>query len=209
MKAEGAFVDYMKENFSKATFDSAMMAQFLVQRNHLRQLSVKGKMKGIGEWLEDFKEQSNEKVLIVCNYSEPLQILSEYLGCGIIDGSKTAEQKFDMINKWKTNKQQFMLANIKAVGTGTDGLQDNCSTLVVLDLPEKPSTLDQLVGRLERIGQKNFINVYYLLSQLTIDVHLWESIEIKRQITEAINKGIAVEQVDINSLIVKSYLKRL
>ena len=207
-KAEDSFIEYMEENFSKMKVDSALMAQFLVQRDKLRQLSVVGKIKGIKEWLEDFIEQSTEKVLIVGNYTEPLQKLSEYLSCEIIDGSKDAFQKRELIKNWSTNKKQFMLGNIRAVGTGTDGLQDSCSTLVIIDLPDKPSTLDQLISRLERIGQKNAINVYFLLSQLTIDMHLWEVIEAKRQIMEAINKGKKVEQIDINTLLIKSYLKR-
>ena len=210
LKAEDKFIEYLTENYSKQKVDSAMMAEFLVQRNHLRQLSLKGKIKGIEQWLEDFMEQSDEKVLVVGNFREPLETLAINFDSELIDGSKNAFEKRDLIKKWSTNKKQFLLGNIAAIGTGTDGLQDNCNTLVICDLPEKPSTLDQLIGRLERIGQKNAISVYFLLSKETIDMKLWEAIEFKRKITEAVNKGKDVgTQKSIDDLIAQSYLKRV
>jgi len=208
-KAEDMFIDYLTENYSKVVVDSAMMAEFLVQRNYLRQLSVKGKMKGIIEWLEDFAEQSTEKMLVVGNYSEPLQQLSSHFGAQLIDGSRSAFQKRDIIKQWNTSKQQFLFGNIQAIGTGTDGLQENCSIMSIIDLSDKASTIDQLVSRLERIGQKNAISIYYLLNKETIDMKLWDAIETKRKIMKAINSGIKVELTDVNSLIVKNYLKRL
>ena len=107
------------------------------------------------------------------------------------------------------NKKQFLFGNIKAIGTGTDGLQTNCSTIVVLDMPEKPSLLDQTISRIERIGVKNAINVYYLLSKITIDAVMWDAIQQKRQITEAVNKGLSVDIVNIDDLIFKHYLKSI
>jgi len=210
IKAEERFIDYLTEKFTYDVVDRAMMAEFLVQRNHLRQLSLKGKLKGIEEWLEDLMEQTDEKILVVGNFTEPLVKLSINFDSEIIDGSKNAQQKRELIQKWSKNKKQVMLGNISAMGTGVDGLQENCSIMVIVDLPDKPSLLKQLVSRLERIGQKNCVYIYYLLCKDTIDIKLWESLEKKREIIEAVNSGKQVNtKFDINKYLMDSYLKRV
>lgn len=210
LKAEVEFIRYLEDNFTQAVVDSAKMAEFLVQRNALRQLSLKGKVKGIIDWIEDYIENTTEKILVVGNYREPMQLLSIHFDAELIDGSCDAYTKYNMVQRWKQNKKQFLFGNVAAIGTGTDGLQDECSTLIVVDLPDKPSTLDQLISRIERIGvsSERSINVYYLLSKETIDTQLWEAIELKRTVTEAVNKGMEFKQVNINEIIIQSYLKR-
>lgn len=208
-KAESNFIDYIQENFTSNKIDSAMMAQFLVQRNTLRQLSIEGKVKGIISYLEDLSEATTEKVLVIGNYTKPLQTLSKHFKSGLIDGSVSAIKKREEIKKWNENKNQFLFANCIAIGTGTDGLQQNCSQMVIIDLPDKPSTLDQTISRLERIGQKNNINIYYLLSKQTIDMLIWEAINNKRKISSQINKGVDIESVDINDIMINYYLKRI
>lgn len=206
-KAESNFINYIQENFSKSKIDSALMAEFLVQRNTLRQLSIEGKIKGIINYLDDLRESTDEKVLIIGNYTKPLQMLSKHFNSSLIDGSVSAVKKREEIKKWNSNKNQFLFVNCIAIGTGTDGLQNNCNVMVIIDLPEKPSILDQTVSRLERIGQKNAISVYYLLSKQTIDMLIWETINEKRKISSQVNKGIDIETVDIDDVILKYYLK--
>lgn len=208
IKAEEEFILYLEENYSRLVVDSAMMAEFLVQRNYLRQLSVKGKLKGISEWLEDFSEQSNEKVLVIGNYTDPLTKLSIEFNGELIDGDMDAKRKREAIKRWQGDDKQFVFANCKAVGTGTDGLQDNCSTMIIIDLPDKPSLLDQTISRLERIGQKNAISVYYLLCRDTIDMKLWDMIEAKKEITEGINKGKEYVKIDSTLYMIQKYLER-
>lgn len=208
-QAEDDFIDYLTNNYSAIEVDNARNAEYLVQRNHLRQLSLKGKSAGIIDWLEDFTENTREKALVVGNFTEVLLDLSIQFDAELINGDMDAKEKREAIKKWnKDKKKQFMFAGIKAVGTGTDGLQENCSTLVILDLPDKPSVVDQLVSRLERMGQKNSIFVYFLLNRETIDMRLWEAIGMKREVTEAINKGKVVQMIDVDKLIMLSYLKR-
>ena len=82
-----------------------------------------------------------------------------------------------------------MFANIQSAGTGTDGLQDNCSNLVYIELPDKSTELEQANARLERMGQRNSINITYLLSPDTIDADIKEMVADKGMITGLVNKG--------------------
>ena len=74
-----------------------------------------------------------------------------------------------------------------------------------IELPDKFTTLDQTNSRLERMGQKNTINVFYLLCPDTIDVYMAELVEEKKKVTDAINKGVDVDVsgMDINFMLMK------
>ena len=100
-----------------------------------------------------------------------------------------------------------MFGNIQALGTGTDGLQEVCSDLWIVDLPERPGDIDQVIGRVDRSGAKRNIDVNFILSNQTIDLLLWESIESKRIVTNAVNRGIEGKVIDFNEMIIYKYLK--
>ena len=74
-----------------------------------------------------------------------------------------------------------------------------------IELPDKFTTLDQTNSRLERMGQKNNINVFYLLCPDTIDTYMAELVEGKKKVTDAINKGVDVDvsEMDINFMVMK------
>lgn len=208
LKAEDNFVDFVMDTFTEEEQERKFMAEYLVQRNQLRQLSIKGKLNGIVEWLENYSEATKEKLIVFGVHREPLTKLAVNFNCDIIDGSINAFQKQEVINNFKTSNNQFLFGNIEAMGTGTDGLQHSCSNMVIIELPDTPSKLDQAISRIERIGSKvegtnTKINIYYLLCEDTIDFVMWQSIETKRIITEAINKGIEVNMRSFDSILIE------
>lgn len=208
VNAEDDFLDYVTKNFSTMKAEKALMAEFLVQRNTLRQLSVKGKLKGLIEWLENYQESTEEKLLVFGVHREVLTKLAIHFDCDIIDGSIGSWEKSLAIEKFKTSKNQFIFGNIKAMGTGTDGLQHAASNVAFIELPDNPAQLDQAISRVERIGVKNNINIWYLLSEDTIDLPMWNAIEQKRTITEAINKGIEVTPISFDDILIESIKKK-
>ena len=98
---------------------------------------------------------------------------------------KDNEFKFE---EFKRDKQ-FVFANIATLSTGVDGLQEHCSNMLFLELPPRPSDLDQAKARIDRMGQKQEMNIYYILSSETIDADLKEVIDEKTVITNAVIKG--------------------
>ena len=203
-KAESGLIDYLsKIDIERA--EKAENAPHLVKLSTLKELSLKGKMKDIEVFLNEWKEISEEKLLIFGVRREPLKKLAEKYRSPIIQGGMTAKDKFDTVQTYRTSYEQFLFANIDAVGTGVDGLQDCCSNLVYIELPDKFTTLDQTNSRLERMGQKNNINVFYLLCPDTIDTYMAELVEGKKKVTDAINKGVDVDvsEMDINFMVMK------
>jgi SWI/SNF-related matrix-associated actin-dependent regulator 1 of chromatin subfamily A len=193
-KAEADIVEYLRENVSAMKANSALMAEYLVMRTTLRQLTGKGKIKEIISWLENFLEETNEKIVVFGTYKDTLQTLSQHFGSKLIDGSLNASKKAENIKDFQESKDRILFGNTKALGTGTDGLQKVCSKMLQIEPSETPGEEDQLIGRLERsgaVGDK--INFYKMLAKDTIDVPMFESLEIKREVTEAVNKGKKVK----------------
>lgn len=203
-KAEDSLIEYLEKiDIEKA--EKAENAPHLVKLSTLKDLSLKGKMKDIEVFLNEWKEISEEKLLVFGVRRDPLKKLADKYDSPIIQGGMSSKDKFGTVQRFKTSSKQFLFANIDAVGTGVDGLQECCSNLMYIELPDKFTTLDQTNSRLERMGQKNTINVFYLLCPDTIDVYMAELVEEKKKVTDAINKGVNVDVsgMDINFMLMK------
>ena len=70
------------------------------------------------------------------------------------------------------------LVSTEAAGEGID-LQENCHTLVHVDLPWNPMRLHQRVGRLNRYGQKDRVEVMTLRNPSTVESLIWEKLNLK------------------------------
>lgn len=207
-RAMSDLVEFLTEAKGQQAADNALAAEHLVLMSTLRQLSSLGKLESIFEWIDDFLESSEEKLVIFGVFKESLKEISKRYNCKLIDGSVNAENKFKMIREFAKNSDRILCGNIQSLGTGTDGLQESCSCMLVIDLPWRPSDIDQTISRLERSGQKNNINVYFPLAS-SIDIEMWDLISNKRKITDAVNKGIDTgEQVSISKELIERLIKK-
>ena len=82
------------------------------------------------------------------------------------------------------------LVSTEAAGEGVD-LQENCSTLIHVDLPWNPMRLHQRVGRLSRYGQKRPVDVLSVRNPDTVESRVWECLDQKLdRITLAFQGGM-------------------
>ena len=70
------------------------------------------------------------------------------------------------------------LVSTEAGGEGID-LQESCHSLVHVDLPWNPMRLHQRVGRLNRYGQKNQVEVVVLRNPATVEGRIWAILQEK------------------------------
>lgn len=70
------------------------------------------------------------------------------------------------------------LVSTEAGGEGID-LQDQCHSLVHVDLPWNPMRLHQRVGRLNRYGQKERVEVITLRNPETVEARIWDRLNEK------------------------------
>jgi len=84
---------------------------------------------------------------------------------------------------------RFMVST-EAAGEGID-LQDNCSTLIHVDLPWNPMRLHQRVGRISRYGQTKPVDVVTLHNPDTVESRIWDCLDQKLdRITFAFQGGM-------------------
>lgn len=202
-RAESDLLAYLEKiDIEKA--NNAVNAPHLVMINTLKSLSVKGKLSFIQSYIKDWLEANEGEQLVVFGiHREPLQELAQYFKAPIIQGGVSADKKQQIVNEFSCKKHRLLFANIQSAGTGTDGLQDNCSNLFYIELPDKSTDLEQTNSRLERMGQKNSINVTYMLSPDTIDVEMRETVKDKSLITGVVNKGL-----NENELLARKFLQK-
>ena len=200
-KAENNLLEYL-EKIDIHKVNSAVNAPHLVMIQTLKQLSIEGKLPFITTYIKEWLEANEgEQLLVFGVHRMPLQQLAEYFKAPLIQGGVSADKKQQIVNEFSNGGHRLLFANIQSAGTGTDGLQDNCSNLVYIELPDKSTELEQANARLERMGQRNSINITYLLSPDTIDADIKEMVADKGMITGLVNKG-----GNENELLTKKFL---
>lgn len=63
------------------------------------------------------------------------------------------------------------------------------STIVFAELTWTPSILNQAEDRAHRIGQKNSVNIYYMLGHGTVDDQIFQMINSKAMVTTDVTDG--------------------
>lgn len=205
-KAKGDLLQFIEDKFKdEEKVEKAARAEFLVKLSTLKQLSLEGKEKFIKKWVEEWMEANEEEKLLVFALQSTIltKIAEEFKEGLLITGGTTTKKRDEILQKFFSQKESRVLfANIGCLGTGVDGLQKVCSNMAILELPPRPSDLVQVIGRLERSGQKNPVTIQYLLSPETIDQDLWEMLKGKKDVTDMLNKGF---QDDTSLMILQKY----
>jgi len=189
--AQNDLYDFLLKTKGLESAEKAMEAESLVILCVLRKLSIVGKLKAITQYLDDLL-LTGKKLVVFGLHREELDFLAERYKSDLIAGGVTAKKKQDIVKRWIDDDKPFLFANISSAGTGVDGLQLVCSNMLILELPWRPSDLVQTIARIDRSGQTEPCNVRFALSQLTIDLEMWDMIGEKEITAEAVNKGIDI-----------------
>ncbi len=87
------------------------------------------------------------------------------------------EKRETAAEKFNQGKVRFLIST-EAGGEGID-LQENCYSLIHVDLPWNPMRLHQRVGRLNRYGQKRGVEVITLRNPQTVETLIWDKLNHK------------------------------
>lgn len=140
-----------------------------------KELAVK-KVPYVSDFVKDWLEDNNDpqsKIVVFGHHTEVLETLYVNLKAFnpvIVTGKVSDNERQRAISLFKEkNDTRVFLASMGAAGTGVDGLQNNCNTVVFAELDWTPSLVDQAESRLQRIGQKNTVWVYHIVADGSID----------------------------------------
>ncbi len=122
---------------------------------------------------EIYEEEPGAQILLYTKHPTTMKYIVEKLAplnLKIVEyaGGLTREEKTERVKAFRAG------ANIMiSTETGAEGLNFQfCHNLINYDLPWNPMSVEQRIGRLDRIGQKHDIKVYSLATAGTMEEHI-------------------------------------
>ena len=145
---------------------------------------------------EQTKEQKSAQ-LIFCDLSTPKgdgtfnvyeDIRNKLIGKGVppeeiafIHDANTEQRKAELFGKVRSGQVRFLLGSTQKMGAGTN-VQDRLIALHHLDVPWRPSDIEQQEGRILRQGNMNDrVKIFRYVTENTFDSYSWQLIENKQK----------------------------
>lgn len=159
--------------------------------------SHSSKIRLLAELLYQIRKTTNDKVVLVSNYTATLDLMENLLLTSAmtfkrLDGSVPNTKRQAMIDEF--NKCSPMacfafLLSAKAGGVGINLIGAN--RLVLFDVDWNPATDEQAMARIHRDGQKKPCAIYRFLIKGGIEERIWQRQVVKRGLADSIMEGSA------------------
>lgn len=138
------------------------------------------------DYVEMLLDGGEEKVVVFAWHIEVLDILMKKLARFRplrIDGHTPAARKPVIVSEFAKPGNRLLIGNILSMGTGTDGLQEACQRGVAAEASWVAGDNEQMVDRLDRMGQQGQVLFDFLVAPDSFSEHVLGSSLRKRKIT--------------------------
>ncbi|KAJ5086813.1 hypothetical protein NUU61_008120 [Penicillium alfredii] len=153
------------KDIEEQTFDPAMAHKHLVEAS--------GKLRLLNLMLPKLRERGH-RVLIFSQFLENLDIVEDFLeGVGLhyrrLDGRLSSRQKQQQIDEFNEPNSPFFafLLSTRSGGVGIN--LASADTVIIMDPDFNPKQDMQALSRAHRIGQKNTVLVFHLVTRATVE----------------------------------------
>jgi superfamily II DNA/RNA helicase len=161
------------------------------------------KLERLDELFEQLFEEEGRKVVLFSEWTTMLDLIEPQLkkrGIGFVrlDGSVPQKQRADLVNRFQTNPEcaVFMTTNAGSVGLNLQA----ANTVINVDLPWNPAVLEQRIARAHRMGQKQSVQVFVLVTEQTLEENLLQTIAAKKDLAlAALDAESDVDEVQLES----------
>ena len=148
-------------------------------------------VQNVFEIYNETKEKKSTQ-MIFCDQSTPSQSFNVYddikeklIAAGVkpeeiafIQSTKNEKEKDALFEKVRKGEVRILLGSTIMMGTGTN-VQDKLIALHDLDVPWRPSDLEQRAGRIIRQGNENkHVKIFRYVTEGTFDAYLWVRREV-------------------------------
>ena len=187
MDAERDLIMYLQK-YKDADDDKiakAMRGEVMVRINILRQISARGKVRDVIEFVKDFRE-NGKKIILFCTLNEVVEQLKRYFPTSVsVTGRDSQDEKQRAVDAFQNNpKADIIICSIKAAGVGLTLTAS--SNVAFVEFPWTYADCCQCEDRAHRIGQKDSVTCYYFLGRRTIDEKVYRIIQEKKNIANAV-----------------------
>lgn len=156
-------------------------------------------------------QDKDESVLVFSSFKEGLLLLSQYLSQTnlsheLFTGSTTRLKRDKIIQTFQSGQIPVLLISLKAGGLGLN--LTKASRVIHLDPWWNVAAQDQATDRAYRIGQKNHLKVYQLISLGTIEESILNLQENKKALLDFIEPQFG-KKIDLDWQLIQTLLNHL
>jgi len=204
-EAEADFVEFVRKYKSQEAAERISNAEALASIEGLKQLAVKGKLEQSIDWIKNFLEIEDKLIVFATHKFVIDAIMTAFPSITVkIDGSVVNAERQNAVDNFQNNdKIKLFVGNIQAAGIGITLTAS--SNVAFIELPWTPGALVQAEDRCHRIGQKDSVNIYYLLAAGTIEEKIAHMIDDKRKVLDAVLDGRETDQGSLLKELMKQY----
>ena len=140
--------------------------------------------------------EQKEKVIIFSQFTSMLEIIrnwlsSEKIKTFYLDG--TTENRQDLVNEFEKSDEGVFLISLKAGGVGLNLV--SCHYVFIYDPWWNPAAENQASDRVYRIGQKNNVFIYRLITKGTIEEKVLDLQDEKKDIATTLFSGLSARKL--------------
>jgi superfamily II DNA or RNA helicase len=153
--------------------------------------------------LEELSAEEGRKIVLFSEWTTMLDLIEPLLKklkmhYVRLDGSVPQKKRAGLVNEFQNNPECKLFITTNAGSTGLN-LQ-SANTVINVDLPWNPAVLEQRIARAHRMGQKNPVQVYILVTEDTIEEGMLGTLSAKKEIALAVlDIKSKIKKVDITS----------
>jgi len=200
--AENSLVDYLKKykDADDQKIARALRGEIMVMIGILKNISARGKLADVCEFVDDILE-SGEKLVLFCHLKDVINALKlKYPKAVTITGDDSSDSRQHAVDSFQNNpKTQLIICSIKAAGVGLTLTAS--SHVAFVELPWTAADTDQCEDRCHRIGQLESVMASYFLGENTIDEKIYKIIQAKREMASIITGDTEQIEEDIVSMV--------
>lgn len=200
--AENDLIRYLREykQASDEKIAKSMRGEVMVRINILRQISARGKVNEVADFVNDLLE-ADEKVILFVNLHEVGNELRKHFPKAVsVTGLDSREDRQKAVDSFQTNPDvKLIICSIKAAGVGLTLTASSNVTFV--EFPWTYADCEQCEDRAHRIGQKDSVTAYYFLGRNTIDEKIYQIIQTKKDMANTITGSTEQVEEDMIELV--------
>lgn len=196
--ADKKFREWVKTALSKSTIKNEIEG--------LKQLAYLAKRNSVLRWISDFLSSGNKLVVFAVHLHVLDDIEREFRDVSVrIDGGTKADERRDIEKRFQTDPSiKLFIGQVVAAGVGIT--LTAASSVAFVEFPWTNADIDQPADRCHRIGQKDTVNIYFLIANGTVENKIIKNLDKNRAVVKKLLDGKDVEEDDLLSNLLKDYI---
>ena len=191
-KAKFDFLNWLKRQ-DPAAAARAKNAQELAKVGYLLRLAAKLKCRAVVEWINDYLDEIDGKVILFAKHQEMIRVLEKKVNAKsvTIDGNVSRRERQARVDQFNDDPSTRVFIGSEAAITGYN--LTAASTVIFTELWWRPGDHTQAEDRIHRIGPVSTSWIYYLVATNTIEERLCELIQTKQTVMSSVLDGGSLE----------------